>query len=84
METPIRAIFMVEIRISKDTHNRDIIKEAYVAQTYCQAASEWNADHGGKLWIYALLSHDEVRINSSFDFLMSIRVLEEQLALSDI
>lgn len=46
---------MVEIRINKDTHNRDIIEETYIAQAYCQAVSEWSADHGGKPWIYALL-----------------------------
>ena len=46
---------MVEIRINKDTHNRDIIEETYISQAYCQAVSEWSADHDGKPWIYALL-----------------------------
>lgn len=77
-------IFMVETKAKKELSAGDVIEKAKAAQAYCQAASGWNADHGGKPWIYALLSHDEVRVNSSFDFLMSNRVPEEQLALSGI
>ena len=37
------------------------------------------ADHAGKPWHYALVSHDEVRINSGFKYLMENRVPPEQL-----
>lgn len=77
-------IFMVETKAKKELSASDVIEKAKAAQAYCQAASEWNADHGGKPWIYALLSHDEVRVNSSFDFLMKNRVPEEQLVLPGI
>lgn len=39
------------------------------------------AEHGGKSWDYCLLSHDDVRINSSFEFLISNRVDNEQIEL---
>lgn len=75
-------IFMVETKASKDLHSEDVIKKANAAQAYCQAASEWNAEHGGKPWVYALVSHDEVMINSSFGYLMDNRIPNEQLTLS--
>lgn len=77
-------IFMVETKAKKELSAKDVIEKANAAQVYCQAASGWNADHGGKPWVYALLSHDEVRINSSFDFLMRNRVPEEQLVLAGV
>jgi len=76
-------IFMVETKASKDLQDKDVIEKANAAQVYCQAASEWNANHGGKPWVYALISHDEVRINSSFDFLMRNCVPAEQITLPE-
>ncbi len=67
-------IFMVETKASKELQAKDVIEKAKAAEVYCQAASEWNADHGGKPWTYALISHDEVRINSSFELLMKNQV----------
>lgn len=77
-------IFMVETKAGKDLKAKDVIQKAEAAQVYCQAASEWNADHGGKPWIYALVSHDEVRINSSFDFLMKNRIPVVQLKMENV
>lgn len=77
-------IFMVEIKARKDLQNSDVIEKANAALAYCQAASEWNAEHGGKQWVYALISHDEVRINSSFDFLVKNRVPSEQLKMESV
>lgn len=37
---------------------------------------EWNATHGGKPWEYAMIPHDDVRINSSFKYLIDNRYLK--------
>ena len=57
----------------------DVLEKAKAATVYCEATSTWNADHAGKPWHYALVSHDEVRINSGFKYLMENRVPPEQL-----
>jgi len=76
-------IFMVEIKARKELFAKDVIEKAKAAQVYCRAASEWNADNGGKPWEYALISHDEVRINSSFNFLMENATPMIQLQIVD-
>lgn len=72
-------IFMVETKAQKDLKDADVLEKAKAATVYCEAASTWNADHAGKPWHYALVSHDEVRINSGFKYLMENRVPPEQL-----
>ena len=39
-------------------------KEA--AEEYCRAATEFNSENDGKPWRYLLISHDDIRPNSSF------------------
>lgn len=75
-------IFMVEPKASRELQDTDVIEKARAAQVYCQAASAWNAAHGGKPWVYALISHEEIRVNSSLDFLIENRVPMVQLKLS--
>ena len=65
---------MVETKASKDLSNEDVIQKAKAGTIYCAAATEWNAQNSGKPWQYALVSHDDVRINSSFMHLMRSRV----------
>lgn len=74
-------IFMVETKASNELRNRDVLEKAAAAIVYCRAVSEWNKDNGGKPWTYALVSHNEVRINSSFKYLMDNRTPVEQLEL---
>lgn len=40
-----------------------------------------NSEHDGKPWDYALISHDDVRLNSSFDYLISSRSDNGQIEL---
>jgi len=71
------AIYMVETKASNEINSDNVKEKAIAAQEYCRAVSEWNADNGGKPWEYALLSHDEVRLQSSFMYLMKNRVKPE-------
>lgn len=75
------AIYMVETKASNEVNSDNVKEKAIAAQEYCRAVSEWNADNDGKPWEYALLSHDEVRLQSSFMYLMKNRVKPEQLTL---
>lgn len=71
-------IFMIETKASNRLRDDDVVEKANAAQVYCQAASEWNAANGGKPWTYILVSHDEVRMNSSFEYLMANSISIEQ------
>ncbi|MDF2902474.1 MAG: hypothetical protein K0S25_112 [Bacillus sp. (in: firmicutes)] len=76
-----KTIYMVETKASNEIGS-DVVKEkAVAAQEYCRAVSEWNTKNDGKPWEYAVVSHDGVRLQSSFAYLMKNRVPTEQLTL---
>ena len=74
-------IFMVETKASNEMRNKEVLEKYAAAVVYCKAVSEWNAENEGKPWTYALISHDEVRLNSSFKYLMDNRAVYEQLEI---
>lgn len=74
-------IYMIETKASNELKSEPVIQKAKAATVYCQAVTAWNDKNSGKPWEYALLSHDEVRINSSFDYLIKHRVQCEQMKL---
>lgn len=76
-------IYMVETKASNELRSEPVIQKANAANVYCQAVTDWNAENGGKPWEYVLLSHDEVRINSSFDYLVKNRVEYEQMKIAE-
>ncbi|OUQ55539.1 hypothetical protein B5E58_12160 [Tyzzerella sp. An114] len=70
-------IFMIETKASNEINSKDVLEKAKAAEEYCKAASEWNGQNQGKPWTYVLISHDEVRLNSSFKYLVENRVQYE-------
>lgn len=76
-------IFMVETKASNEMHSKEVLEKAAAAAVYCQTVSAWNAENHGKPWTYALISHDEVHLNSSFAYLMANRATYEQLGIED-
>jgi len=80
-------IYMVETKASDDVKKAlqnksgDVWEKAIAGQEYCRAVTEWNAKNGGKPWKYALISHDEVRLQSSFMYLVKNRMPMEQLKI---
>lgn len=72
-------IFMIEIKARNEIDSRLVLEKAYAALAYCRAVSDWNKEHNGKVWDYALISHDDVRLNSSFNYLISNRRNNEQI-----
>ena len=67
-------IYMIETKASNEIRSQDVKDKARAAVVYCNAVTDWNSVNGGKPWRYVLISHDEVRINSSFMGLVSNQV----------
>ncbi len=76
-----QGIFMVETKASNEINSPQVLEKAHAALVYCRAASDWNRLHDGKPWDYALIPHDDVRLNSSFGYLISNRRDNEQIEL---
>jgi len=80
-------IYMVETKAANEVQNAlrnksgDVWEKAIAGQEYCRAVSEWNSVNGGKPWEYVLISHDEVRLQSSFGYLINNAVPPEQLKM---
>lgn len=51
---------MAETKARKDMDADDVKAKAKAAQTWCERASSYSAEHGGKPWKYVLIPHDEV------------------------
>jgi len=67
-------IYMVETKDSrKVTGEIDdiVLAKAKAAIQYCNSATEYNTDNGGKPWKYILISSSEVKVNSSLKFLIN-------------
>ena len=62
-------IYMCEPKASNKIRDADVLEKQKAAEEYCRAASAFNAQSGGKQWKYILISHDEIRPQSSFTYL---------------
>lgn len=77
-------IYMIETKASNEIGSTEVKEKARAAVVYCNAVTDWNSVNGGKSWRYALISHDEVRLNSSFMGLVSNQVSYKQLEIDDM
>jgi type III restriction enzyme len=75
-------IYMCEPKASRNVEDTDVKEKAITAREYCRAASEFNAQNGGKPWVYTLIPHDEIRPQSSFKYLVSNSSPLEQTKLT--
>lgn len=69
-----KRIYMVETKAARDVDTEEVRAKAKAAQEYCRAVTEWNADHNGKPWEYDVVSHDDVRLNFSFNGVIAASV----------
>lgn len=72
-------IYMAEVKAARDMNTENVYEKARAAIKYCESATLWNKDIGGKPWEYILLPHDEVRLNSSFKYLAKYAKSQMQL-----
>ncbi len=64
-------IFMVEVKSSRDIDASDVQEKAKAAGLFCDQASDYTSQKGGKKWKYVIISHDRINLNSSIDELLS-------------
>ncbi|MFC1080103.1 DEAD/DEAH box helicase family protein [Pasteurella multocida] len=53
-------IVMAETKSRADLDSAEVQAKAQAASTWCQHASDYSRQHGGKAWRYLLIPHDEV------------------------
>lgn len=65
------AIYIVEPKSSANLQDADVLAKKAAAEKYCKYATEYNVQHGGKIWKYLLLPHNEISRTVSFRYLVS-------------
>lgn len=61
---------MVETKKGGDIESPDTQGKAQAALEYCNHATEFTTNNGGKPWKYVLIPHNEVQANMSFENLV--------------
>jgi len=69
-------IYMIEVKAANEINDAEVQEKAAAAIKYCNYATEYTAEHGGKPWKYALLPHDKIAKNSSFKGIGSPYILK--------
>ena len=59
-------IYLLEPKASNEVASEDVQAKARAALNYCNYATEYTDEHGGKPWKYVLIPHDQVVKTSSF------------------
>ena len=66
------AIYMVEIKAEVDINDTEVREKAEAGKKYCESASGYNFQNGGKQWAYILIPHTAVMPNISIIGLIKI------------
>lgn len=64
-------IYILETKMATEVNDSDVQEKAQAARVYCQYASEYTAEHGGKKWKYGIIPHTAVSRTASFNSLIS-------------
>ncbi len=59
-------IYLIEPKAANEIADTDVQEKAKAASKYCQYATGFTAEHGGKPWKYVLIPHDQITKTSSF------------------
>ena len=62
----VDVIYMIEVKAANEMQNPEVQAKAVAAKKYCNYATEYTAEYGGKEWRYILIPHDKVAKNNSF------------------
>lgn len=66
----IEEIWLIETKKEDDIDDKNVVSKSKSALEYCHNASNYNQTVGGKKWRYALIPHNQVKLNMTFDFLV--------------
>ena len=69
-------IYLIETKKANEVDLVEIQSKAQAALKYCNFASEYTAEHGGKQWKYVLIPHDQVTKTSSFKGVVSPNIFK--------
>jgi type III restriction enzyme len=62
----VNCIYMIETKAANEVDDADVQEKSAAAIKYCNYATEFTAENGGKPWKYAIIPHDQVERNKSF------------------
>jgi type III restriction enzyme len=65
-------IYMIETKKEADIETSDVQEKTEAALLYCNNASEFTTQNGGKPWKYILIPHNAVMVNMSFKTLARV------------
>lgn len=69
-------IFLVETKRADEIPTNEVQAKAKAALKYCNYASEYTKEFGGKSWKYVLIPHDQVTKTSSFKGVVSTNIIK--------
>ena len=64
-------IYMVETKKQDDIKDEEVQEKARAAREYCNYATEYNSQNGGKPWKYLLIPHNTVLVNMNFGYFIN-------------
>lgn len=64
-------VLMVETKAQKEMTDEVVLAKAKVAKQWCENASEYLTQHGGKRWKYLLIPHDQVKEQNTLNSYIS-------------
>jgi type III restriction enzyme len=67
-----KAIFMVEIKAQDRLNDTEVIQKMTAAKKYCEYATEFTIQNGGKPWYYLLIPHSAVSRISSMSYFIEL------------
>lgn len=57
------AIYMLEPKAKNEMDDAIVLTKKQVAEKWCERATSYASEHGGKPWTYALIAHDVITDN---------------------
>jgi type III restriction enzyme len=69
-------IYLVETKRADEIPSNEVQAKAQAALKYCNYATEYTAEHGGKPWKYVLIPHDQVSKTNSFKGVVSNNIFK--------
>ncbi len=60
-------IYMLEPKAKNEMEDPSVLAKKEVAEKWCERASTYSSEHGGKPWKYVLIPHDGIMDNMSLE-----------------
>lgn len=66
-----QVIYMIEVKNEDEVDDKEVQEKAKSAEKYCEIVTSYNLKHNGKGWRYAVIPHNKVVTNMSFNNLVA-------------